>query len=42
MTSTKLVMAGSAGFIAKQAVPAIRASTAPKFDATILTRENGG
>ncbi|KAJ5611249.1 hypothetical protein N7510_007968 [Penicillium lagena] len=38
MVFTKLVIAGSSGYVADHAIRAILASTEPKFDVTILTR----
>jgi hypothetical protein len=38
MTFTKLVIAGSTGYVADHAIRAILASTKPKFDVKILTR----
>lgn len=38
MVFTKLIIAGSTGCLADHAIPAILASTKPKFDVTILTR----
>ncbi|KAM0249687.1 hypothetical protein ACHAQJ_008948 [Trichoderma viride] len=42
MVFTKLIIAGSTGYVADHAIRAILASTKPKFDVTILTRANGG
>ncbi|KAL6903897.1 hypothetical protein GGI43DRAFT_399128 [Trichoderma evansii] len=42
MVFTKLVIAGSTGYVADHAIRAILASTKPKFDVTILTRADGG
>lgn len=42
MTFTKLVLAGSTGYVADSAIRAILASTDPVFDVTILTRANSG
>ncbi len=42
MTFTKLIIAGSTGYVAGPAIRAILASTVPKFDVTILTRADSG
>ncbi|CAI7658020.1 unnamed protein product [Penicillium pancosmium] len=42
MTFTKIVIAGSSGYVADHAIRAILASTKPKFDVTILTRADSG
>jgi hypothetical protein len=42
MTFTKLIIAGSTGYVADHAIRAILASTNPKFDVTILTRADSG
>ncbi|KAJ5565150.1 hypothetical protein N7513_001392 [Penicillium frequentans] len=42
MTFTKLIIAGSTGYVADHALRAISASTTPKFDVTILTRADSG
>lgn len=42
MTFTKLIIAGSTGYVADHALRAISASTTPKFDVTILTRGDSG
>lgn len=42
MVFTKLVIAGSTGYVADHAIRTIMASTKPKFDVTILTRANSG
>lgn len=42
MVFTKLIIAGSTGFVADDAIRAILASTNPKFDVTILTRADSG
>lgn len=42
MPFTKLVVAGSSGFLADPILPALLNSTSPKFDITILTRANSG
>lgn len=42
MPFTKLVIAGSSGYIADHAIRAILASTEPVFDVTILTRADSG
>ncbi|UKZ80082.1 hypothetical protein TrVFT333_007847 [Trichoderma virens FT-333] len=42
MGFTKLVIAGSTGWIADHAIRAILASAKPKYDVTILTRANSG
>ncbi len=42
MTFTKLVIAGSTGYVADHAIRAILASTKPKFDVKILTRAGTG
>ncbi|KAJ5810413.1 isoflavone reductase family protein [Penicillium pulvis] len=42
MTFTKLIIAGSTGYVADHALRAISASTTPKFDVTILTRVDSG
>ncbi|EHK50179.1 hypothetical protein TRIATDRAFT_314394 [Trichoderma atroviride IMI 206040] len=42
MVFTKLIIAGSTGYVADHAIRAILASTKPKFDVTILTRANSG
>ncbi|KAL7893226.1 hypothetical protein HDV63DRAFT_387524 [Trichoderma sp. SZMC 28014] len=42
MVFTKLIIAGSTGYVADHAIRAILASTKPKFDVTILTRADSG
>ncbi|KKP03482.1 hypothetical protein THAR02_04402 [Trichoderma harzianum] len=42
MVFTKLVIAGSTGWVADHAIRAILASTKPKFDVTILTQADSG
>jgi nucleoside-diphosphate-sugar epimerase len=42
MTFTKLVIAGSTGYIAHHAINAILSSSEPKFDVKILTRADSG
>lgn len=42
MVFTKLILAGSTGYVADHAIRAILASTKPKFNVTILTRANSG
>ncbi|KAM6485654.1 NAD(P)-binding protein [Trichoderma sp. SZMC 28011] len=42
MVFTKLIIAGSTGWVADHAIRAILASTKPKFDVTILTRADSG
>ncbi|PTB76569.1 hypothetical protein M440DRAFT_1463224 [Trichoderma longibrachiatum ATCC 18648] len=41
MVFTKLVIAGSSGYVADYAIRAIMACTKPQFDVTILTRRKG-
>lgn len=42
MVFTKLIIAGSTGYVADNAIRALLASTKPKFDVTILTRADSG
>ncbi|KAK5994198.1 Isoflavone reductase-like protein [Cladobotryum mycophilum] len=42
MQFIKIVVAGSTGYLADHAIPALLNSTKPKFDVTVLTRANSG
>lgn len=42
MPFTKLIVAGSSGVLADAILPALLASTSPKFDITVLTRADSG